>query len=52
MEYVEGGTLAQNMLDVRDKPLSIEEIVRIFHELLKAVDHMHEKNMMHRDLKP
>jgi serine/threonine protein kinase len=52
MEYVEGGTLAQNMLDARNKPLSIEEIVRIFHELLKAVDHMHFKNMMHRDLKP
>ena len=52
MEYVEGGTLAQHLLDARDKPLSIEEIVRIFYELLKAVNHMHSINMMHRDLKP
>ena len=51
MEYAEGGTLAQHMLDARDN-LSIEEIIRIFFELLKAVDYMHSLNMMHRDLKP
>lgn len=51
MEYAEGGTLAQHMLDARDN-LSIEEIIRIFFELLKAVYHMHSLNMMHRDLKP
>jgi len=52
MEYAEGGTLAQHMLDARDNPMSIEEIIRIFFELLKAVNHMHSRNMMHRDLKP
>jgi serine/threonine protein kinase len=52
MEYAEGGTLAQHMLEARDKPLSIAEIVRIFFELLKAVNHMHSMDMMHRDLKP
>ena len=51
MEYAEGGTLAQHMLDAQDN-LSIEEIIRIFFELLKAVDCMHSLNMMHRDLKP
>ena len=51
MEYAEGGTLAQHRLDARDN-LSIEEIIRIFFELLKAVDYMHSLNMMHRDLKP
>ena len=51
MEYAEGGTLAQHMLDAQDN-LSIEEIIRIFFELLKAVDYMHSLNMMHRDLKP
>jgi len=40
------------MIEARDKPLSIAEIVRIFYELLKAVNHMHSINMMHRDLKP
>ena len=34
MEYAEGGTLAQHMLDAQDN-LSIEEIIRIFFELLK-----------------
>jgi len=52
MEFAEGGTLDQLLAETQSKPLSIEEIVRIFHELLKAVDHMHFKNMMHRDLKP
>jgi len=52
MEYAEGGTLAQYMLETRDKPQSIAEIVRIFYELLEAVNHMHSINMMHRDLKP
>ena len=51
MEYAEGGTLAQHMLDAQDN-LSIEKIIRIFFELLKAVDYMHSLNMMHRDLKP
>ena len=52
MEYVEGGSLAQHLLDSRDKPLWIEEIIRIFYELLKAVNYMHSINIMHGDLKP
>ena len=52
MEYAEGGSLDQYMLEARYKPLSTAEIVRIFFELLKAVNHMHSMNMIHRDLKP
>ena len=52
MEYAEGGSLAQHMVEAKEKPLPIAEIVRIFFELLKAVNHMHSIKMIHRDLKP
>jgi len=41
MEFAEGGTLDQLLAETKNKPLSIEEIVRIFTELLQAVNVLH-----------
>jgi CheY-like chemotaxis protein len=49
MEFFEGGDLHQR-LDA--KPLAPEESVRLFRELMFALGDIHEKGILHRDLKP
>ena len=50
MEYLEGRTLSSVMNEVR--PIPIPDAVQIASALCDALAHMHEKGVVHRDLKP
>ncbi|XP_037090867.1 serine/threonine-protein kinase Nek8-like [Pollicipes pollicipes] len=50
MEYVDGGTLAQYLAS-QAKRIDERTILVIFHQIVSAVRHMHEHNVLHRDLK-
>jgi serine/threonine protein kinase len=49
MEFFEGGDLNQRLAG---KALRPEEAVRLFRELMFALGDIHEKGILHRDLKP
>lgn len=49
MPYMSYGTL-QDLLD--DKPLPPEECLRLLRQLGSAIDHAHEQQAIHRDIKP
>ncbi len=51
MEYVEGSNL-DDWLKGRAEPPSEAEIRPMFEKLFEAVDYVHHRNMMHRDLTP
>lgn len=50
MEFVDGTALKQ--LIQKDKPLPIKEACRITRQVLDGLNHMHEKAMIHCDIKP
>src|ERR1043166_1473584 len=50
MEHLEGETLEDVLR--RKKTLPIEEAVRLAHQTLLGLQHIHEQGMVHRDLKP
>lgn len=50
MEYVEGCSLKE-YLD-NNAPLPVNEALNIFQQLLLALQHAHENNVIHRDIKP
>jgi len=50
MELLEGRTLAQVLNEV--KPFPIEDALQIGARIADALQHMHEKGVIHRDLKP
>ena len=50
MEYLEGETL-EDVLH-RRKKLPVAEAVRLVHQTLRGLQHIHEQGMIHRDLKP
>ena len=50
MEYVDGKTLKQ-VIDER-APLPVGEAVQIAHQIADALSHAHERNIIHRDVKP
>ncbi len=49
MEFFEGGDLSKRLADQAVAP---EEALRIFRELMFALGDIHEKGVLHRDLKP
>ncbi len=49
MEYVDGKNLAQL---IQETPLTYKEAVDIVIQILTALQYAHEKNVIHRDLKP
>jgi eukaryotic-like serine/threonine-protein kinase len=49
MEFFEGGDLSRRL---RGKPLPPPEALRLFRELMFALGDIHEKGILHRDLKP
>jgi serine/threonine-protein kinase len=50
MPYVEGESLRDRLK--RDRQLSIEDALRITHEVADALDYAHRKDILHRDIKP
>jgi serine/threonine protein kinase len=50
MEYLEGETLEEVLQ--RRKRLPPNEAVRLIHQALMGLQHIHEQGMVHRDLKP
>ncbi|XP_021355161.1 uncharacterized protein LOC110451456 [Mizuhopecten yessoensis] len=50
IEYADGGTLAQ-FLAQQDKPLEEKTILTMFQQIVAAIRHIHEHNVLHRDLK-
>jgi len=52
MEYATGGDLFEFLRSRPDSRLSEGEALRIFKQMLEAVDHCHKKHVVHRDLKP
>ncbi len=50
MEYLEGETL-EDVLKRRGR-LPVAEAVRVVHQALQGLQHLHEQKMVHRDLKP
>lgn len=50
MELVEGETLKD--LVQRDGPLPVEAVVLILQQLANALGHLHERNLVHLDIKP
>ncbi len=49
MEFFEGGDLNKRLAG---KPLAVPEALRLFRELMLALGDIHEKGILHRDLKP
>jgi serine/threonine protein kinase len=49
LEYVEGGTLAQQ---IEGNPQPIHAVAELIATLARAVHHAHEQGIVHRDLKP
>jgi len=49
MEFFEGGDLNKRLAG---KPLPVAEAMRLFRELMFALGEIHEKGILHRDLKP
>jgi NIMA (never in mitosis gene a)-related kinase len=52
MEYVDGGDLAEKIRQRSGKPFSEDEVLNIFVQLVLALQHIHEKKIVHRDIKP
>jgi serine/threonine protein kinase len=50
MEYLEGETLEAVL--TRRKKLMPPEAVRLAHQLLHGIEHVHEQGLVHRDVKP
>ncbi|GAB7388087.1 serine/threonine protein kinase PrkC [Bacillaceae bacterium] len=50
MEYIEGCTLKE--LIKKQAPLDVEQAVHIAIEICDALEHAHQNNIIHRDIKP
>jgi len=50
MEYIEGKTLKD--LINKEAPLPVNQAVRIALQIAEALKHAHERNIVHRDIKP
>ncbi|ELU11772.1 hypothetical protein CAPTEDRAFT_214238 [Capitella teleta] len=51
MEYAQGGTLFEYLQQRNELLLEEEEILRFFAQMLLSLQHVHSKQILHRDLK-
>ncbi|XP_068720609.1 serine/threonine-protein kinase Nek8-like [Montipora capricornis] len=51
MEYAQGGTVYNFLEERKGKLLDEEEIIRLFVQIMVAIHHVHQQNILHRDLK-
>ena len=51
MEHCEGGDLASRIALCRDRPFTEEQILQWLVQLALALHHVHERGVLHRDLK-
>jgi serine/threonine protein kinase len=53
-DYLAGGTLRDYLAKrfSRDKPLSVEDVMRLGRQLARALAHVHRLGLIHRDLAP
>lgn len=51
MEYMAGGTLSHFLGDRGGQLLSQDEVLHLFAQLVIALDHIHSKKVLHRDIK-
>lgn len=51
MEYIDGITLKE-YIDQQDEPIDWKTVVYFISQILKAMQHAHEKGIVHRDVKP
>jgi NIMA (never in mitosis gene a)-related kinase len=52
MEYVDGGDLSQAIKQRGTKPFTEEEIMSIFIQLVLGLQYIHDRKIVHRDIKP
>ena len=50
LEYMDGGTLYQRLKD--EVKLDERETAKIIRQIADAVDYMHDRGIVHRDIKP
>lgn len=51
MEYAQGGTIFEYLQQRGDHLLNEEEIMHLFVQILLSLQHVHSRNILHRDLK-
>jgi NIMA (never in mitosis gene a)-related kinase len=52
MEYVDGGDLSEAIKQRGTKPFTEEEVMNIFIQLVLGLQYIHDKKIVHRDIKP
>ena len=52
MEYVDGGDLAAKIRTQGTRPFKEDEILDVFVQLVMALDYIHGRKIVHRDIKP
>jgi serine/threonine protein kinase len=50
MPYIPGESLRDRLS--REEPLTVADTTRIWHDILEALAHAHERGVIHRDIKP
>lgn len=51
-EYMSGGTLHDYLASRRGDPLPVEEVMKFGRQLSRALSHVHERGLIHRDIAP
>ena len=52
MEYINGKTLEDIIIDSETESISIDRFLRVFSQACAGMQHAHRKGVIHRDLKP